>query len=194
MINSTDYSDGALKRLHNPLYGTTPAQLSPIRNIPQIGQSEGTDPAYEPIKLSSNHSKTRSRANGETTSLGKSTSCSDMYIPYPQLQLNTVTENLKTKQKVENQYQLLGKDESEEEVKTHSEEEANNQYHLLSNAETNRTQESNVYHFAGRVGVEDYEDPEMEGIENVYHILEGPTPERGEYNENFYEVPVMKRN
>ena len=108
-----------------------------------------------------------------------------------------MTETLKIKQKVENQYHLLGKEETEKESQTHSEEEAKNQYYLLCNAETNRTKESNAYQFAGRVADEDYEDPEVEGIENVYHILEGPTPERGEYDENepnVYEVPVIKRN
>ena len=42
----------------------------------------------------------------------------------------------------------------------------------------NRTQES-------KAGGGDYEDPEVEVIEDVYHILEGPSPERGEYNEMF---------
>ena len=54
--------------------------------------------------------------------------------------------------------------------------------------------ESNVHHFAGRVGDEDHEDPEVDGTENVYQISEGPTPERGEYDENVYDVPVIKRN
>ena len=121
-----------------------------------------------------------------------------IYTCYSIPELNyTLTETLKIKQMVENQYHLLGKKEMEEEGQAHSEEEAKNQYHLLSNAETNRTKESNVYHFAGRAEDEDYEDPEADGIENVYHILEGPTPERREYDQNepnVYEVPVMKRN
>ena len=70
MINRTDYSDGTLKRLHNPLYETTPAEVSPIGNTPQ---TKGTEPTYEPIKLSSNHPKNGSRnpANRERTSSGK---------------------------------------------------------------------------------------------------------------------------
>ena len=129
MINSTDNSDGRLNRLHNPLYGTTPAELLPVGNILHTVHSGGTEPTYE--------------------------------------------------------------------GKVSSEEEANNQCHLPSNAERNRTEKSNVYHFAGRAGDEDYEDPEMDGIENVYHILEGPTTERGEYHDNEandYEIPVTKRN
>lgn len=60
---------------------------------------------------------------------------------------------------------------------------------------TNRTQESNAHRFEVRARDEDYEDPEVDGIENVYHILEGLTPEREEYDENepnAYEVPVIK--
>ena len=82
MINSTDYSDEILKRLHNPVYETTPAKFSPIGTIPQTGHSEVTEPKYEPIKLSSIHQKKGSRnsANGERTSSGKPSSCSDMYM------------------------------------------------------------------------------------------------------------------
>ena len=108
-----------------------------------------------------------------------------------------MTESLKIQQKVENQYHLLDEEETEEEGQAHSEEEDKKQYHLLSNAKTNITQESNVYHFTSRPGDRDYDDPEVDGIENVYHILEGPMPERGEYDENepnAYEVPVTKRN
>ena len=82
MINSADYSDAILKRLHNPVYETTPAKFSPIGNIPQTGHSEGTEPTYEPIQLTSSHPNKGSRnsANGERTSSGKASSCSDMYI------------------------------------------------------------------------------------------------------------------
>lgn len=91
-------------------------------------------------------------------------------------------------------YHLLGKEETEEEGQAHSEEDTQNQYHLLSNAEINKT---NMYYFTGSAGDKDYEDPEVEGIEDVYHILEGPIPERGENYDNepnIYEVPVITRN
>lgn len=48
-----------------------------------------------------------------------------------------------------------------------------------------------MYQFAGRTGDEDHE---VDRIENVYHVLEGLMPKRGEYDEiehNVYEVPVI---
>ena len=78
-----------------------------------------------------------------------------------------------------------------EEGKAHSEGDAKNQYRLLSNLETNRTEDLNEYHSTDRA--ED-EDSVVDGTDTVYHILEGSTPEKGEYDENetqVSDVPVI---
>ena len=75
MFDSTDYSDGTLKRLDNSLYETTPAEPSHVVNTRQTGRSDGTEPTYESINPSSTHPKIGSRhsASGESMSSGEYT-------------------------------------------------------------------------------------------------------------------------
>ena len=83
-----------------------------------------------------------------------------------------------------------------------------NNYHLLSNAEETKKEgvRESVYHILKSPlddVDEDYADPDEDEMNNIYHVLEGPTPEREEERERdeaegeeplteptAYEVPV----
>ena len=62
-----------------------------------------------------------------------------------------------------------------------------NNYHLLGNAEEEREGgvRENVYQILENSldTEDDYADPDEEEMNNIYHVLEGPTPEREEESE-----------
>ena len=87
-----------------------------------------------------------------------------------------------------------------------------NNYHLLGNAEEMKKEgvRESVYHILKSPlddVDEDYADPDEDEMNNIYHILEGPTPEREEERERdevegeeplteptAYEVPVASNS
>ena len=119
--------------------------------------------------------------------------------------LSTEAEDEDRQWKREKNY-LSGKEkEKEKGSKGNRDKDAENHYHLLSNAEVKKKEKinENVYHVLERPGDDDdYEDPDETERENVYHVLEGPTPVREEEEEEereeqedepeptAYEVPV----
>ena len=86
-----------------------------------------------------------------------------------------------------NQYYLPDEAMKKEDSERFGNRDQENNSHLLSNAEEEREGKvrENVYQILENPldTEDDYADPDEEEMNNIYHVLEGPTPERDEESE-----------